>query len=79
MQVATFITKFDPITRATAVPLDKNGEPLPLLACWHVCREKDNTVVVKIKAEDAIMALIKADPLFQWLEDFDTEVTDAPK
>jgi inorganic pyrophosphatase len=69
---ANFILPFDPITRQTTLPL---VDDRPIDFC-HLTKEQGNTVVVQVQADDAIIAAMKADPTYQWLEDIE-EVQDA--
>jgi hypothetical protein len=72
MATATFIADFDLETRQTILPVDAEGNPIPLLAMWHVSRETpEGTILIKIKAEDAIMDVIKPGPVLTFLEDFE--------
>lgn len=62
---ANFITKFDPITRQTTLPL-VDDRPIDFV---HLTREQGNSVVVQVQADAKVIEAMKADPQYCWLED----------
>ena len=48
---ANFIVPFDPVTRQTALPLDKDGQPVKADR-WHLAKEKGNLVMVQVRADE---------------------------
>ena len=68
MKTANFICPFDPITRQTILPVDADGQPYPL--DWvHLTLEQGNTVCVQVRGEGTVIAAMKLDPAYLWLED----------
>ena len=65
---ANFIVPFDPVTRQTILPVDKNGQQVKM-DWWHVTREKGSTVVVQVRAEQIVVDAMKADSKYFLLED----------
>jgi hypothetical protein len=68
MAKANFIVPFSVETRQTILPVDKDGQPVPL-DWWHVSLESGKTICVQVRADDAVIAAMKLDPAYQWLED----------
>lgn len=71
---ANFIVPFDPITRQTTLPL-VNDRPIDFC---HLTQEKNNSVIAQVQADKAVIAAMKLDPTYCWLEDI-AEVSDAVK
>ena len=72
MIIANFIVPFDPITRQTTLPLEKDDQPLRNV--WHLAREKGNMVLVQVMADKEIIDAMKADsasekPTYHFVED----------
>ena len=69
MRTVNIICPFDPVTRQTTFPTDKDGQPCPL--DWvHLTLEKGNSVVCQVRGEDAVIAAMIADTAnYCWLED----------
>ena len=70
---ANFIVPFDQATRQTLLPKDKDGQPVKM-DMWHLAREKGNLVLVQIRADQAIIDVMKADsagekPTYRFVED----------
>jgi hypothetical protein len=68
MTTANFIVPFDPTTRQTILPLDKDGQQVKI-DFVHLTKEQGNTVVVQVRAEQAIIDAMKADSKYFLLED----------
>lgn len=73
MITANFIVPFDPISRQTILPLDKDGQPVKA-NMWHLAREKGNMVLVQVQAEKEIIDAMKADsasekPTYRFVEE----------
>ena len=65
---ANFIVSFNPITRETVLPKDKDGQPVKM--DWGaLTKEKGSTIVVQVRAEQSIIDGMKADSKNLWFED----------
>ena len=69
MITANFICPFDLETRQTTLPVDADGNLYPM--DWvHLTHESDNgTIIVQVRADDAIIQAMKDDDTYLWLED----------
>lgn len=76
MKTVNIICPFDPVTRQTIFPTDKDGQPVKLDWC-HLTQEKNGSVVVQVRGDDAVIAAMKLDPQYCWLEDIAEGVADA--
>jgi hypothetical protein len=66
MKTAIFILPFDPITRQTGLPQLEEGQTISWV---HLEPEVGSTVKVQVTADEAIIEVMKADPVNEWVED----------
>lgn len=60
MQSAIFMVPFDPAKKLTLV----------LAKEWvHKSPEKENSVIIQVRDDEAVIKAMKEDPAYQWLED----------
>ena len=62
---ANFILPFNSITRQTTLPL---VDDRPIDFC-HLTKEMASSVIAQVRADDAVIAAMKLDPQYCWLED----------
>jgi hypothetical protein len=78
MKTATFVCPFDQETRQTILPVDENGQPIPM-DMWHKTRESGKTIVVEVRGEDEVIDSMKAAGSgYGWLEVKEEPVVGVP-